>query len=128
MQCKIVLHQEFGLHDWEAFEKGDFSMNVGLIAQTPKRTLLENFCIAYKGILKKHTIYATELTALRVEAVTSLPVVKLLPEDMGGCKQVESLIAREGNNCAGAENAVQSGHQVKAVGDQHDQKHSSLAA
>ncbi|MBQ7433574.1 MAG: methylglyoxal synthase [Lachnospiraceae bacterium] len=70
-------------------------MNIGLIAQTPKRILLENFCIAYKGILKKHTIYATELTALRVEAVTALPVVKLLPEDMGGCKQVESLIARE---------------------------------
>ncbi len=69
-------------------------MNVGLIAQTPKRTLLENFCIAYKGILKKHTIYATALTALRVEEATGLSVIKLLPEDMGGCKQVESLLER----------------------------------
>lgn len=69
-------------------------MNVGLIAQTPKRTLLENFCIAYKGILKKHTIYATSLTALRVEEATGLSVIKLLPEDMGGCKQVESLLER----------------------------------
>ncbi len=69
-------------------------MNIGLIAQTPKRTLLENFCIAYKGILKKHTIYATALTALRVEEATGLSVTKLLPEDMGGCKQVESLLER----------------------------------
>lgn len=80
--------------DYRGMEEA-VSMNIGLIAQSPKRTLLENFCIAYKGILRKHDIYAPELTALKVEAVTGLPVNKLLAEDMGGCKQVESLLERE---------------------------------
>ena len=34
-------------------------MNIGLTAHNSKKTLLESFCIAYKGIFKKHTLIAT---------------------------------------------------------------------
>ena len=29
-------------------------MNVGLVAHDSKKKLMQNFCIAYRGILKKH--------------------------------------------------------------------------
>ena len=31
-------------------------MNIGLIAHDSKKTLMQNFCIAYRGILSKHTV------------------------------------------------------------------------
>ena len=31
-------------------------MNVGLIAHDSKKKLMQNFCIAYKGILCKHNL------------------------------------------------------------------------
>ena len=34
-------------------------MNIGLIAHDSKKALMQNFCIAYKGILSKHNLYAT---------------------------------------------------------------------
>lgn len=32
-------------------------MNIGLIAHDSKKTLMQNFCIAYRGILSKHELY-----------------------------------------------------------------------
>ena len=32
-------------------------MNIGLIAHDAKKKLMQNFCIAYKGILSKHNIH-----------------------------------------------------------------------
>ena len=46
-------------------------MNIGLIAHNSKRTLLEDFCIAYKRILSKHELYATGTTGRRVEEAVS---------------------------------------------------------
>ena len=40
-------------------------MNIGIIAHNSKKTLIEDFCIAYKGILGKHEIYATGTTGRR---------------------------------------------------------------
>lgn len=37
-------------------------MNIGLIAHDSKKTLMQNFCIAYRGILSKHELYATGTT------------------------------------------------------------------
>lgn len=37
-------------------------MNIGLIAHDAKKTLMQNFCIAYRGILSKHELYATGTT------------------------------------------------------------------
>ena len=34
-------------------------MNIGLIAHDAKKKLMQNFCIAYRGILSKHSLYAT---------------------------------------------------------------------
>ncbi|HCT91294.1 MAG TPA: methylglyoxal synthase, partial [Lachnospiraceae bacterium] len=32
-------------------------MNIGIIAHNSKKSLIEDFCIAYKGILAKHQVY-----------------------------------------------------------------------
>ena len=34
-------------------------MNIGLIAHDAKKKLIQNFCIAYRGILSKNELYAT---------------------------------------------------------------------
>ena len=46
-------------------------MNIGFIASNSKKSLIEDFCIAYKGILSKHQVYATGTTGRRIEEVTS---------------------------------------------------------
>jgi len=69
-------------------------MNVGLIAHNEKKNLIEDFCIAYKGILMKHELHATGITGRRVEEVTKLKVHKLHPGSMGGDKQFQELINR----------------------------------
>ena len=47
-------------------------MNIGLIAHDSKKTLMQNFCIAYRGILSKHNLYATGTTGRLIEEVTNL--------------------------------------------------------
>ena len=54
-------------------------MNVGLIAHDSKKKLMQNFCIAYKGILSKHSLYATGTTGKLIEEVTNLSIHKFLP-------------------------------------------------
>ena len=39
-------------------------MNIGIIAHNSKKSLIEDFCIAYKGILMKHEVYATGTTEM----------------------------------------------------------------
>ena len=58
-------------------------MNVGLIAHDSKKKLMQNFCIAYKGILCKHNLYATGTTGKLIEEVTNLNVHKYLPGHLG---------------------------------------------
>ncbi len=70
-------------------------MNIGFVAQSNKRVLLENFCIAYKGILKKHSLIATYNTAQHIEKVTGLTVQRLLSSEMGGIKQMTSIVERD---------------------------------
>ena len=53
-------------------------MNIGLIAHDSKKILMQNFCIAYRGILCKHDIYATATTGRLVEEVTNLNIHKYL--------------------------------------------------
>ena len=69
-------------------------MNIGIIAHNSKKTLIEDFCIAYKGILGKHEIYATGTTGRRIEEVTNLRVHKFLAGSVGGDKQFMEMIAR----------------------------------
>ena len=69
-------------------------MNIGFIAHNSKKSLIEDFCIAYKGILAKHQVYATGTTGRRIEEVTNLHVHKFLAGSVGGDKQVMEMIAR----------------------------------
>ena len=59
-------------------------MNIGLIAHDSKKILMQNFCIAYRGILCKHDLFATETTGKLVESVTNLSIRKYLPGHLGG--------------------------------------------
>lgn len=68
-------------------------MNIGLTAHNSKKTLLESFCIAYKGIFKKHTLIATNATANHIAKATGMKVTSLLPGQMGGSKQMQNMIA-----------------------------------
>ena len=63
-------------------------MNVGLIAHESKKKLMQNFCIAYRGILSKHSLYATGTTGRLIEEVTNLNVPKYLSGHLGGEQQM----------------------------------------
>ena len=63
-------------------------MNVGLIAHDAKKKLMQNFCIAYRGILNKHTLYATGTTGRLIEEVANLSVHKYLAGALGGAQQM----------------------------------------
>ena len=67
-------------------------MNIGLIAHDAKKKLMQNFCIAYRGILSKHSLYATETTGALIESVTNLNIHKFLPGHLGGIQQLSSQI------------------------------------
>ena len=69
-------------------------MNIGFIAHNSKKSLIEDFCIAYKGILAKHQVYATGTTGRRIEEVTNLHVHKFLAGSVGGDKQFMEMIVR----------------------------------
>ena len=67
-------------------------MNIGLIAHDEKKKLMQNFCIAYRGILSRHTLYATGTTGRLVEEVTNLNVHKYLAGHLGGEQQMGAQI------------------------------------
>lgn len=69
-------------------------MNIGLIAHDSKKTLMQNFCIAYRGILSKHDLYATGTTGRLIEEVTNLNVHKYLAGHLGGQQQLGAQIAQ----------------------------------
>lgn len=56
-------------------------MNIGLIAHDGKKKLMQNFCIAYRGILNKHELFATATTGRLIEEVTNLTIHKYLARD-----------------------------------------------
>lgn len=68
-------------------------MNIGLMAHDSKKKLMQNFCIAYRGILSKNTLYATGTTGRLIEEVTNLNIHKYLAGHLGGeqqmCAQIE---------------------------------------
>ena len=67
-------------------------MNIGLIAHDAKKKLMQKFCIAYRGILSKHELYATGTTGRLVEEVTNLTVHKYLAGHLGGEQQLGAQI------------------------------------
>ncbi len=67
-------------------------MNIGLVAHDAKKKLMQNFCIAYRGILSKNTLYSTGTTGRLVEEATNLNVHKYLAGHLGGEQQLGAQI------------------------------------
>jgi len=68
-------------------------MNIALIASDVKKELMLQFCIAYKGILTEHMLYATATTGKLVSEASGLPVKCFLAGIQGGGQQVSARIA-----------------------------------
>ena len=68
-------------------------MNIALIAHDKKKELMIDFCIAYKGILKKHNLCATGMTGSMIIDATGLNVSKFLSGAQGGDQQIGARIA-----------------------------------
>ena len=60
-------------------------MNIALMSHDNKKELMVQFCIAYCGILSKHTVCAT--------SNTGLPVQLFLAHTQGGSQQIGARIA-----------------------------------
>ena len=67
-------------------------MNIALVAHDAKKKLMQNFCIAYHGILSRHEVYATATTGRLVEEVTNLKVHCHLAGHLGGVQQLAASI------------------------------------
>lgn len=67
-------------------------MNIGLIAHDSKKKLMQNFCIAYRGILSKNELFATGTTGRLIEEVTNLSIHKFLAGHLGGEQQLGAQI------------------------------------
>ena len=67
-------------------------MNIGLIAHDSKEKLMQNFCIAYRGILCKNSLFATGTTGRLIEEVANLSVHKYLAGHLGGAQQLSAQI------------------------------------
>ena len=68
-------------------------MEIAIIAHDMKKELVTQFCIAYCGILSKHNICATNITAKYISEATGLVIEKLLAGEQGGEQQIASRIA-----------------------------------
>ncbi len=68
-------------------------MEIAIIAHDLKKELMTQFCIAYCGILSKHSLCATSITAKYIVEATGLEVERLLSGVQGGEQQIASRIA-----------------------------------
>ncbi len=68
-------------------------MNIALMAHDSKKELMTQFCIAYCGILSKHSLCATGTTGKVVSEATGLKIEKYLSGSQGGDQQIGSRIA-----------------------------------
>ena len=68
-------------------------MEIAIIAHDLKKELMTQFCIAYCGILSKHNLCATGITAKYISEATGLEIERLLSGVQGGKQQIASRIA-----------------------------------
>ena len=68
-------------------------MNIAFIAHDKKKELMIQFCIAYKGIIGKHVLYATDTTGKMITENTGLEVYRFLPGHQGGDQQIGARVA-----------------------------------
>ena len=68
-------------------------MEIALIANDTKKELMTQFCIAYCGILSRHSLCATGTTGQIISEATGLKITKLLGGSQGGDQQIGARIA-----------------------------------
>lgn len=68
-------------------------MNIALMAHDNKKELMAQFCIAYCGILAKHTICATGTTGRHVAEATGMDIRLFMSKAHGGTQQIGARIA-----------------------------------
>ncbi len=67
-------------------------MDIAIVADDTKKELMAQFCIAYRPILARHHLYATQVTGKYIIDATGLDI-ELLMQGSGGCEQILSRIA-----------------------------------
>jgi methylglyoxal synthase len=67
-------------------------MKIGFIAHDAKKKLMQNCCIAYRGILAGHDLYATGTTGRLIQEASGLPVHKFLEGHVGGEQQMSAMV------------------------------------
>jgi len=68
-------------------------MNIALMAHDGKKELMVQFCIAYCGILSRHSLCATNTTGKLVSEGTGLDIKLYLSHTQGGAQQIGARIA-----------------------------------
>lgn len=68
-------------------------MNIAFIAHDAKKELMVQFCIAYCGILSRHSLCATGTTGKMVSEATGLQIQRFLSGPQGGDQQIAARIA-----------------------------------
>ena len=68
-------------------------MRIALIAHDSKKELMVQFCIAYRGILSKHSLCATSITGTTISEATGLKIDKFMAGGQGGAEQIAARIA-----------------------------------
>lgn len=68
-------------------------MHIALIAHDSKKELMIQFCIAYSGIMSKHSLCATGTTGKQVSEATGLTIQQYLTGSQGGSQQIGSKIS-----------------------------------
>ena len=68
-------------------------MNIAIIAHDSKKELMTQFCIAYCGVLSRHTLCATGTTGKMISDVTGLEINRFMSGRQGGAEQIASRIS-----------------------------------
>ena len=68
-------------------------MEIAIIAADMKKELMTQFCIAYCGVLSKHNLCATSITAKYISEATGLTIEKMLTGEQGGEQQIATRVA-----------------------------------
>ena len=68
-------------------------MNIAITAHDAKKELMVQFCIAYCGILSRHTLFGTGTTGKMVSEATGLKIQQFLSGPQGGDQQIAARIA-----------------------------------
>ena len=68
-------------------------MEIAIIADDTKKELMTEFCIAYCGILSKHSLCATAVTGKFISDATGLQIERMMAGSHGGAEQIASRVA-----------------------------------